>query len=94
MVESEECAKRVAMGFGVGAALGSSIGGRRAAARAARAPALLSRCTQTQAACRLTHAARARAPNPAAAGAVYGTYGAFKYKVRRAARGVRRAAHA
>lgn len=26
MVDGEECAKRVAMGFGVGAALGSSIG--------------------------------------------------------------------
>jgi hypothetical protein len=28
MVDGEECAKRVAMGFGVGAALGSSIGER------------------------------------------------------------------
>jgi hypothetical protein len=36
MVDGEECAKRVAMGFGLGAALGSSIGARRAGGSSVR----------------------------------------------------------
>jgi hypothetical protein len=79
MVDGEECAKRVGMGFGLGAALGSSIGARGGAGRGGRAAAACARACASPAGPPAPRAHQAHATPP---GAVYGTYGAFKYKAR------------
>lgn len=94
MVDGEDCAKRVAMGFGVGAALGSSIGahnvsGGLAARRASTVADGVRRANE----CCATLPPFASSPDRPhnttqhttatqhVVGALYGTYGAFRYKV-------------
>ena len=80
MVDGEERAKRVAMGFGVGAALGASIGAWGGAFVCVRGA-----CVCAAAAAAAPHFTCLTPGHPDActpSGAVYGTYGAFKHKVR------------